>query len=683
MSTGKLATIVVVDVHGYSALARADEAGAAAAVARLDKRGAKVAKAHGGRIFNTAGDAVMMEFPTVSGGIEAAEELARDPDPPIRVGVHFGEATQLPNGDLLGRGVDVATRLQAHALPGRVLVSEDARRALRGPLAERLVAKGEVTLEKINETIAVYELPQDPEALACARAARPLMLGARRTAVVGMAALGAALVIALARPLVQSPPAPRLAVFSMAAPTGDPALLALADGVADDVALALSATGVHAVARAETATGAREERLDRVRELGAALALDGVAERAGDTVWLTVSVLRASDRATLWTSVFRGAAYDLAGLRLRAAVASADVLTCGARALRRRRAEIDSETFSLLLHACGLGRDESRLLEARQAMAQVVAREPRFHFARALLALDSARASQTAPAPMRATLRDSARANAERALRGDPNIGESYVALSLLETRGNWGPRENLLQQGLERNQINGALNTHYAELLSEMGRVSEALAYARRGVMLDPLSRPKRRAVANLLLLGSDADEAHAIVESMAPGYEEEVAHWRARLHIAFWSDRHDGAIALLEAPASQARTVRQRACWRQAGAAIRRATPAAEGAAQGLACYRSGDLPVSQALMLLAALGDTDSAFAIAQAMFVTERQSGHDILFSPATASMRADPRFMPLMKDLGLLRYWRLSARWPDFCGDPALPYRCEAEAMRLT
>jgi hypothetical protein len=36
----------------------------------------------------------------------------------------------------------------------------------------------------------------------------------------------------------------------------------------------------------------------------------------------------------------------------------------------------------------------------------------------------------------------------------------------------------------------------------------------------------------------------------------------------------------------------------------------------------------------------------------------------------------------MRELGLLAYWRLSGRWPDFCRDPDLPYRCQAEGQRL-
>ena len=54
-----------------------------------------------------------------------------------------------------------------------------------------------------------------------------------------------------------------------------------------------------------------------------------------------------------------------------------------------------------------------------------------------------------------------------------------------------------------------------------------------------------------------------------------------------------------------------------------------------------------------------------------------------FSPPTAAMRRDPRFMPLMAKLGLADFWRTTGEWPDFCAEPALPYDCKAEVARLT
>jgi hypothetical protein len=55
---------------------------------------------------------------------------------------------------------------------------------------------------------------------------------------------------------------------------------------------------------------------------------------------------------------------------------------------------------------------------------------------------------------------------------------------------------------------------------------------------------------------------------------------------------------------------------------------------------------------------------------------------ILFRPALAGFRRDPRFMQLATRIGLTRYWRATGQWPDFCREPTLPYDCKAEAARL-
>jgi hypothetical protein len=54
----------------------------------------------------------------------------------------------------------------------------------------------------------------------------------------------------------------------------------------------------------------------------------------------------------------------------------------------------------------------------------------------------------------------------------------------------------------------------------------------------------------------------------------------------------------------------------------------------------------------------------------------------LFSPDTAPLRRDPRFMRTAAKLGLVDYWRSSGHWPDFCSQPGMPYDCKAEAAKL-
>jgi adenylate cyclase len=118
----RLATIVALDVAGYSARTEANEDKTAREVIALRSVIEAIAKAHTGRIFNTAGDGFMLEFGSSSGAVEAAIELAEKCEPKVRVGVHLGDVVVQANGDLLGHGVNVAARLMAQSSPGSALI---------------------------------------------------------------------------------------------------------------------------------------------------------------------------------------------------------------------------------------------------------------------------------------------------------------------------------------------------------------------------------------------------------------------------------------------------------------------------------------------------------------------------------------------------------------------------------
>ena len=47
----------------------------------------------------------------------------------------------------------------------------------------------------------------------------------------------------------------------------------------------------------------------------------------------------------------------------------------------------------------------------------------------------------------------------------------------------------------------------------------------------------------------------------------------------------------------------------------------------------------------------------------------------------APVRADPRFIPIAARMGLVRYWRTSGKWPDFCTNEQLKYDCKTEAAK--
>jgi len=84
---------------------------------------------------------------------------------------------------------------------------------------------------------------------------------------------------------------------------------------------------------------------------------------------------------------------------------------------------------------------------------------------------------------------------------------------------------------------------------------------------------------------------------------------------------------------------------------------------------------------LLRLGIFGRTDDALALLTDKSFQKGFVGWEILFTPALAHVRNDPRFMRVAADLGLLNYWRRSGHWPDFCSDPRLPYDCKAEAAK--
>lgn len=159
--TIKLASIVSIDVAGFSTLTERDQRKAARAVETIHGRIAQVAAKHGGRIFNTAGDGFMLEFAAAGAALAAVQELLdvkTKGEPRIRVGAHVGDVIVTINNDLLGHGVNVAARLQSLAEPGAALVSGEFRSMARNSPQAAFQARGRQPLENMEERVHTFEI---------------------------------------------------------------------------------------------------------------------------------------------------------------------------------------------------------------------------------------------------------------------------------------------------------------------------------------------------------------------------------------------------------------------------------------------------------------------------------------------------------------------------------------------
>src|SRR5947209_16770524 len=140
----KLAAILAADVVGYSRLAGADEDRTLARLRALrsDLIDPTVAL-HNGRVVKRTGDGALIEFRSVVDAVRCAIEvqnamIERNAGLPperrieFRIGIHVRDFVEEKDADLMGDGVNIATRLEGVATPGAICLSEDAYRQVRG-----------------------------------------------------------------------------------------------------------------------------------------------------------------------------------------------------------------------------------------------------------------------------------------------------------------------------------------------------------------------------------------------------------------------------------------------------------------------------------------------------------------------------------------------------------------------
>jgi class 3 adenylate cyclase len=159
---------------------------------------------HQGAAVKTEGDAIYVVFPSASMAVmcglalaENAEKATADnPALPIHVGVgiHAGEAVEVPEGGFIGTAVNLAARVCAVAEAGEVLVTGTVREIAQGSVPVTFVSRGKRRLKGIDEQVDLWRVvPAGAAAPAERRMNRRLLSGAGVLGVGALVVLGAVL----------------------------------------------------------------------------------------------------------------------------------------------------------------------------------------------------------------------------------------------------------------------------------------------------------------------------------------------------------------------------------------------------------------------------------------------------------------------------------------------------------
>ncbi len=166
----KLATILSADVAAYSRLMAEDEELTLRTFRGHKEVFEKLVELHRGRVFNTAGDAILAEFGSAVEAVRCATEiqaalrtrndqLPEDRQVRFRIGVNLGDV-MVQGQDLLGDGVNVAARLQGAAEPGGVCIAGSVYDQIRNKLSLSFTPLGEMSYKNIPQPVRTFAIAE-------------------------------------------------------------------------------------------------------------------------------------------------------------------------------------------------------------------------------------------------------------------------------------------------------------------------------------------------------------------------------------------------------------------------------------------------------------------------------------------------------------------------------------------
>jgi TolB-like protein/class 3 adenylate cyclase len=293
----RLAAILATDVVGFSRLVGRDEIGT---LARWKERrrvliDPKITE-HGGRIVTTTGDGMLIEFASAVDAtrcaVEVQGEMARrnaealpDQRLEVRMGIHVGDVI-IDGDDILGDGVNIASRLEGIADPSGVTVSRAVYEQIRDRIEVTFDYKGEIELKNIMRPVHVFALagsnaPASPND---------------------------------ATPTLPLPDRLSIAVLPFDNMSGDREQEYFVDGLVEDIIAALSRIpSFFVIARNSSFTykGRSVDVRQIGRELGVCYVLEGSVRKAGNRLRITGELIDATTGDHIWGDRYDGGLEDV------------------------------------------------------------------------------------------------------------------------------------------------------------------------------------------------------------------------------------------------------------------------------------------------------------------------------------------------------------------------------------
>jgi len=157
----RLVAIMFTDIEGYTSLMQQDEKEAVRFRTKHREVFNTITKKYNGRILQYYGDGTLSTFSSaidaVRCGIEMQLALREEPAIPVRIGIHSGDIIAT-NEDVIGDGVNVASRIESLATSGSVYISGKVYDEVKNQKDIHTVSKGVFELKNVDRPMEVFAI---------------------------------------------------------------------------------------------------------------------------------------------------------------------------------------------------------------------------------------------------------------------------------------------------------------------------------------------------------------------------------------------------------------------------------------------------------------------------------------------------------------------------------------------
>ena len=277
----QLAAIMFTDIVGYTALMGNDEENAFRILNKNRELQKPIIEQFNGRWIKELGDGVMASFKTVSDSVNAAiriqEESHAVPGLELTIGIHLGEVV-FENEDVFGDGVNIASRIQAFAVPGSIYISEAIHNNITNKQGIETKFVKQEKLKNVAIPTRIYEVFATKE------------IHFSKISI---------------RESVQESSGKSIAVLPFVNMSNDPDQDYFCDGISEEIIDALAQLNNLRVIARTSAFSFKGKNID-VREIGKTLdvktLLEGSVRKSGNRLRITTKLVSVSDGSHLWTN---------------------------------------------------------------------------------------------------------------------------------------------------------------------------------------------------------------------------------------------------------------------------------------------------------------------------------------------------------------------------------------------